>query len=171
MTRIGLLSDTHGYLDPVLEQHFNDCSEIWHAGDIGDAGILDTLVSWGKAVRAVYGNIDPADIRRITVEDLHWKCEDLDVFMTHIAGYPGRYNHRVREIIAHYSPGMVVCGHSHILKVIYDKALVHLHLNPGACGRQGTHQVRTALRFTIDGVEVRDMQILELGKRGHSDRQ
>jgi putative phosphoesterase len=166
MTRIGLLSDTHGYLDPTLRGHFEECDEIWHAGDIGTTTVLDELRTWGKPIRAVYGNIDSAEIRMDTVEDLVWTCEDVKIFMTHIAGYPNRYNKRVVDLIRMHQPKLVVCGHSHILKVIYDQLQNHLHINPGACGVHGLHQVRTAVRFSIDGDEIKKLQVIELGIRG-----
>jgi len=164
--RIGLLSDTHGFLDPKLQNHFEECHEIWHAGDVGPAAVLDELASWGKDLRLVYGNIDDHEVRVMTEKDLIFPCEGKTVFITHIAGYPGRYNGRVKALLTDQKPDIVVTGHSHILKVIYDKKLDHLHLNPGACGRHGFHQVRTALRFTIDGTDIRDMQVIELGSRG-----
>jgi hypothetical protein len=166
MTRIGLLSDTHGYFDPTLKTHFHLCDEIWHAGDLGSTDVLEELQSWKKPLRIVYGNIDSHAIRHSTTEDLWWMCEEILVFMTHIAGYPGRYNPRIATLIKEKKPGMVVCGHSHILKIIYDKQLKHLHINPGACGMQGLHHIRTAVRFVIDGLEIKDMQVIELGKRG-----
>ena len=120
----------------------------------------------GKTTRIVYGNIDAPPIRHETVEDLHFNVEDVSVFMTHIGGYPGRYNRRVRAILEEYRPKLYVCGHSHILKVIYDKKLEILHINPGACGKHGLHTIRTAIRFTIDRVEIKDLQVIELGVRG-----
>ncbi|RLD20353.1 MAG: YfcE family phosphodiesterase [Bacteroidetes bacterium] len=166
MTRIGVIADTHGYLDPTLREHFKTCSEIWHAGDFGGVEVIDELASWGKTLRLVHGNIDDHEVRSCTAEDLFFKCELQSVFMTHIAGYPGRYHARAREIIGTHKPGIVVCGHSHILKVIYDKKLKHLHINPGSCGKHGFHQIRTAIRFTIDGKNIKDMQVIELGHRG-----
>jgi putative phosphoesterase len=166
MTRIGLLSDTHGWLDPTLEKHFAQCDEIWHAGDIGSLETLHTLHSWKKRTRVVFGNIDSAEIRKETEEDLIWDTEDVKVLMTHIAGYPGKYNPRARKLIAAEEPQLVICGHSHILKVIYDPVLKHLHINPGACGHHGLHLMRTAVRFSIDGTEIKDLQVIELGKRG-----
>lgn len=166
MKRIGLLSDTHGYLDPKLQDHFAECDEIWHAGDVGPASVLDQISTWNKEMRVVYGNIDDHEVRSMAPLDLFFPCEGKTVLITHIAGYPGRYNRRARELIITHKPDIVVCGHSHILKVIYDKKLNHLHLNPGACGKHGFHQIRTALRFTIDGNDIRDMQVIELGLRG-----
>ncbi len=166
MRRIGLLSDTHGYLDPTLKKHFDLCDEIWHAGDLGSMDVLDELLTWKKPLRVVYGNIDSHEIRHKTTEDLWWNSEEVHVYMTHIAGYPGRYNSRVAELIKAKKPGMVICGHSHILKIIYDKQFEHLHVNPGACGMQGLHQMRTVVRFTIDETEIKEMQVIELGRRG-----
>ena len=166
MTRIGVIADTHGFLDPTLKEHFDECSEIWHAGDFGGIAVIDELAGWGKTLRLVHGNIDDHEVRSITSKDLLFSCELQSVFMTHIAGYPGRYNTRVREVIGVNKPGIVVCGHSHILKIIYDKKLNHLHINPGSCGKHGFHQIRTAVRFTIDGRNIKDMQVIELGRRG-----
>ena len=171
MTRVGLLSDTHSWLDPTLEEHFKSCDEIWHAGDFGNAQVIDQMSEWGKPLRMVWGNIDDHEVRAMCPRDLFFECEGKSIFMTHIAGYPGRYNGHARKLIEAQQPDIVVTGHSHILKVIYDKKLDHLHLNPGACGRHGFHQMRTALRFTIDGSDIRDMQVLELGLRGKIGRQ
>jgi putative phosphoesterase len=168
MTRIGLISDTHGYLDPTLKKHFEECTEIWHAGDFGSVEVIDQLTSWGKPLRLVFGNIDDHVVRSMAPKELFFRCEGHTVFMTHIAGYPDRYNQHAREVIQRSAPGIVVCGHSHILKVIYDKKLQHLHINPGSCGKYGIHQVRTAIRFTVDGTNIKDMQVIELGKRGNS---
>ncbi len=167
MTRIGLLSDTHSYLDPKLEELFANCDELWHAGDIGNVAVLDTLRSWKPVVRAVWGNIDGQDIRIETKQDLWFDCAGMTIFMTHIGGYPGRYNRRMKEIFAERTPDVFICGHSHILKVMYDKKHEFLHINPGACGKAGFHHVRTALRFAIDGGEVKEMEVIELGKRGN----
>jgi putative phosphoesterase len=166
MKRIGLISDTHGYLDPTLKTHFEECDEIWHAGDIGTLDVIQTLRSWEKPLKLVFGNIDPREVCLETHEDLLWYCEDISVFMTHIAGYPGRYNPRALRLIDLHKPEVVICGHSHILKIIYDQQLQHLHINPGASGMQGLHHMRTAVRFTIDGKDIKDMQVIELGKRG-----
>lgn len=166
MIRVGVIADTHGYLDPNLEKHFKSCTEIWHAGDFGGVGVIDELESWGKTLRLVHGNIDDHIVRTVASKDLLFQCEAHSVFMTHIAGYPGRYSKRVRELIALHQPGIVVCGHSHILKIIYDKKYNHLHINPGSCGKHGFHQIRTAIRFSIDGEKITDMQVIELGKRG-----
>lgn len=167
MTRILLLSDTHGHLDEAILRHAGEADEIWHAGDIGTLEITDQLKSV-KPVRAVYGNIDGDQVRREYPRDLYFRCEEVSVWITHIAGYPGKYNQRVREGLKHNHPKLFICGHSHILKVQYDRKHQHLHMNPGACGKHGFHQVRTMLKFVIDGSEIKDLHIIELGKRGAS---
>lgn len=168
MKRIGLLSDTHGYLDPKVYQYFEECDEIWHAGDLGTLTLLEELEAF-KPTRAVYGNIDGADIRAAAPENLIWDCEGLKVFMTHIGGYPGRYNARVRAILDQEKPGLYICGHSHILKVIPDKKRGLLHINPGAAGKHGFHKVKTLTRFTVAKGQIRDLEVIELGKRGQGD--
>ncbi len=165
MLRIGLLSDTHGYLDAFVFDFFAPCQEIWHAGDIGDAAILDRLEAF-RPLRAVYGNIDGAEIRRRCPEDLRFTLEGVDVWMTHIGGYPGRYSPRVRAVMKENPPGLFICGHSHILKVMPDKRYGLLHINPGACGNHGFHRMRTALRFSLDNGQVKDLEVVELGERG-----
>ena len=164
MIRVGLLSDTHNYLDPGILEHFKECDEIWHAGDIGTAAVTDELARF-KPLRAVYGNIDGADIRRSFPEHQRFMCEQVDVWITHIGGYPKKYDQRVREEIRDNSPQLFICGHSHILKVIYDKDLMLLHVNPGAAGKYGFQKVRTVVRFSIDGKDIKNMEVIELGKR------
>ena len=164
MKRIGLLSDTHGFLDQSLLKHFANCDEVWHAGDVGTVDVLEQLLDF-KPLRIVYGNIDGFEIRTGMEKDLWFDCEDVRVFMTHIGGYPGRYNKRVRQLIDKERPGLYICGHSHILKVIYDKKYQLLHMNPGACGYKGFHKVRTAVRFAIDGAEFKDVEVIELAGR------
>lgn len=164
MKRIGLLSDTHGLLAESLLTFFETCDEIWHAGDIGSmetAGKLDEF----RPLRAVYGNIDGQDIRMVYPENLRFMCEDIDVWITHIGGYPGYYDQKIRQEILSHPPKLFICGHSHILKVIYDKKLELLHINPGAAGYQGFHLFSTALRFVIDGTEIREMEIWQKEKR------
>jgi len=161
MKRIGLLSDTHSFFDPRFFELFKDVDEIWHAGDIGDRKVLEQIESF-KPFRAVYGNIDGADIRRELRKDERFFCEDVDVWMTHIGGYPGRYDRSVKKKITENPPKLFICGHSHILKVIYDKKLDLLHVNPGAAGRYGFHKVRTAVRFVIDGANIKDLEVIEL---------
>lgn len=168
MKRIGLLSDTHGYLDQEIQKHLEKCDEIWHAGDIGSIEVTDTLESW-KPTRAVYGNIDNDKIRVVHPENQLFSLEGVRVLMTHIGGYPGRYTPRVRELIEKERPKLYVCGHSHILKVMYDKKFDCLHMNPGAAGIHGFHQVKTLLRFTLDNGNIKDLEVIELGKRTQSN--
>jgi len=163
MTRIGLLSDTHGYLPPSCFSFFADCDEIWHAGDIGNAATINQLMAF-KTVRAVYGNIDGQDIRMAHPEVHAFKCEQVKVLMIHIGGYPGRYEKRALQLISKEKPDIFVTGHSHILKVIYDKKYQLLHLNPGAAGKFGMHTKNTMIRFVIDGSDIRDMEIKEIDR-------
>ncbi|GJM31371.1 MAG: phosphoesterase [Saprospiraceae bacterium] len=165
MKRIGLMSDTHSYLDKTIFSYFEECDEIWHAGDIGDVAVADALEKF-RPFRAVYGNIDDRSIRNQYPEDLRFNCEGLSVWMTHIGGYPGRYSQRVRQQLQIDPPGLFICGHSHILKVMPDKKFNLLHINPGACGQHGFHLVRTIIRFTIDQGQVKDLEVVELGRRG-----
>lgn len=169
MTKIGLLSDTHGYIDDRIIRYLSECDEIWHAGDVGSEAIIDTLAAL-KPLRAVYGNIDNARMRRILPEVLQFEVENSKILITHIAGYPGHYNRAAMEAIRAYRPDVVVCGHSHILKVMYDKALHHMHLNPGAAGVHGFHLVRTLLRFCVDKGKILNAEVVELGKRGIGGR-
>ncbi len=164
MKRIGLLSDTHGYLDSSIKKHFASCDEIWHAGDIGTEEVSDKLSAW-KPYRAVYGNIDGHKLRSMHPENQIFEVEGVKVLMTHIGGYPGRYVPRVRELIETEKPKLYICGHSHILKVIFDKKYQVLHMNPGAAGVNGFHQVKTMLRFVLDSGEIKDLEVIELGKR------
>lgn len=164
MTRIGLISDTHGFLDEQVFQHFENCDEIWHAGDFGSAELAARLSNW-KPLRGVYGNIDGQDIRTMFPEDLCFTCEEVPVLMTHIGGYPPRYNRRALSLLRKHRPKLFICGHSHILRIMYDEAIACLYMNPGAAGRQGWHQVRTLVRFIIDGTNIRNAEVVELGKR------
>ncbi|EOR92761.1 hypothetical protein ADIARSV_4043 [Arcticibacter svalbardensis MN12-7] len=164
MKRIGLLSDTHGYLDDSVFKHFDQCDEIWHAGDFGNIELADQLAAF-KPLRGVYGNIDGQDIRLTYPEDLHFKCEEVKVWMTHIGGYPGKYDARIRAELYNKPPKLFISGHSHILKVIFDKKIGTLHLNPGAAGKQGWHKVRSLLRFTISEEKIHTLEIIELGNR------
>jgi len=165
MTRIGLLSDTHGYYDPQLNSCLRECDEIWHAGDFGNMKVYDGLMKIQKPVRGVYGNIDGKEIRELFNEEESFTIEDKHIFMTHIGGSPGKYPSRIRERMLDLKPGIFVCGHSHILKIIYDHKMNLLFLNPGAAGKEGFHKVRTMLRFTIDGSNIKDMEVIELGTR------
>ncbi len=164
MTKIGLVSDTHGYIDDKLLDFFKDVDEIWHAGDVGDISVIDKLEKI-KPVRAVYGNIDGQDIRISYPEHNRFRTEDTEVWITHIGGYPGRYDKRVKPEIFRNPPGLFITGHSHILKIIFDRGINCLHLNPGAYGKSGLHKVRTALRFEIDGKEIKKMEILEVKRQ------
>ena len=167
MTKIGLLSDTHSFLDGKVFQYFAECDEIWHAGDFGNMEVVQKLQAF-KPLRGVYGNIDGPDIRREMPLDLRFECDCVPVFMTHIGGYPGRYEPRVRKILQENPPagGLFISGHSHILKVMPDKNLGFLHINPGACGNEGWHRVKTLVRFTLHEGKISDLQIIELGNRG-----
>lgn len=165
MKRIGLLSDTHSYINNEILDAFKDCDEIWHAGDIGDPIVLDKLEAF-KPTRAVYGNIDEAILRHRIPEHLRFTCEGLDIWITHIGGYPGRYDKRVRESIRANPPNLFITGHSHILKVVPDKKLNLLHMNPGACGHHGFHAIRTLLRFNIHEKKISQVEVVELGRRG-----
>ncbi|MGN6567059.1 MAG: metallophosphoesterase family protein [Flavipsychrobacter sp.] len=164
MTRIGLISDTHNYLDDAVFKHFEQCDEIWHAGDFGTAKIADKLKAF-KPLKGVYGNIDGYDIRSEFPEKLRWKCEEVEVLMTHIGGYPGRYAPGIRPELIANPPQLFIAGHSHILKVIYDDKLKCLHMNPGAAGKSGWHKVRTLIRFVIDGRDMKQCEVIELGSR------
>jgi hypothetical protein len=165
--RIGLLSDTHGFLDEAVFQYFAACDEVWHAGDFGTPDVLDRLKSF-KPVRGVYGNVDGAELRAELAQDLSWNCEGIDVYMTHIGGSPGNYDRRAGQQIRRLHPGLFICGHSHILKVTRDPALALLHMNPGAAGHTGWHVVRTMLRFTIADGKISAAEAIELGPRGRT---
>jgi len=165
MTRIGLLSDTHGYFDKQLIPILKECDEIWHAGDIGNPAVYDELLNFQKTLRAVSGNIDGSEIRRSVPEQLEWTVEEKKILMIHIGGYPDRYPGAVKKLLMDHQPDIFVCGHSHILKIIFDKKLNLLYMNPGAAGKEGFHLVRTAIRFVIDKNTVRDMAVIELGTR------
>jgi uncharacterized protein len=164
--RIGLLADTHGYLDPALFEHFETCDEIWHAGDIGDTVLLGQLQKF-KPLRVVYGNIDDLDLQRNLPEDLWFSCEGLAVWLTHIGGSPNHYPKRVSQLLKKQIPDLFVCGHSHILKVQRDERhKPMLYMNPGAAGNQGFHHMRTVLRFDVIGKEIKQLEVIELGRRG-----
>lgn len=161
MKKILLLSDTHGYLDEHILKHVALADEVWHAGDIGGLDVTDTIQKL-KPLRAVYGNIDDAKTR--TVFPLHQKfyCEEVTVWITHIGGYPGKYHPDIREALKRNTPQLFICGHSHILKVMPDKKLNLIHMNPGAVGKHGLHQVRTMLRFEIDGKKIQNLEVIEI---------
>ncbi len=163
MTRIGLLSDTHGFIDEKILEFFETCDEIWHAGDIGDMATINKLASV-KPVKAVYGNIDGAEIRLNYKKHLRFKCEDLDVWITHIGGYPNHYEKEIKNEFSVNPPKLFICGHSHILKIMYDKKYDFLFINPGAAGISGFQKIRTAVRFSIDKTEPKQMEILEMDR-------
>lgn len=164
MKTIGLLSDTHSYLPPQVFEHFKDCDEIWHAGDFGDEAVVRSLQAF-RPLRGVYGNIDGQEIRNeFPLENIFY-CEEVKVLMKHIGGYPKKYAPGVKDLIKKERPQLFISGHSHILKIIYDNELHCLHINPGACGQQGWHQIKTLVKFSIDGKEIKDCKIIELGKK------
>lgn len=164
--KIGLLSDTHSFLDPRVFEHFQSCDEIWHAGDIGEPAVADELEKF-KPLRAVYGNIDDKTIQARFAENLRFQCEGLSIWMTHIGGTPPHYNVRIKKQLAENTPDIFICGHSHILQVKRDADLNNmLFLNPGAAGNHGFHPIKTLLRFEIANKEIRNMDAIELGKRG-----
>jgi len=164
--KVGLISDTHSYLDPKVFEHFKDCDEVWHAGDIGEAAVANALEAF-KPLRAVYGNIDDGPMQQRFPEHLRFTAAGLDVWITHIGGYPPRYVPDVRKAIQANPPQLFICGHSHILKVMKDPNLPNtLHMNPGAAGQQGFHKFRTLLRFSISQGSISNVEAIELGKRG-----
>ena len=162
--KIGLLSDTHSYLDPTIVEHFKDCDEIWHAGDIGDASLLTSLQQT-KPTKAVFGNIDGGDVSLVYPENLIFECEGLKILITHIGGYPGKYPTRIKKLFKEHQPKLFICGHSHILKIMYDRENELLHINPGAAGVHGFHHVKTAVKFEIENGEIKNLAVIELGKR------
>lgn len=163
MKKILLLSDTHSYIDDAILKYVKQTDEVWHAGDIGDLNVTDTIKEL-KPLRAVYGNIDNEKARLEFPLDNRFFCEDVDVWITHIGGYPNRYNVRIRKAINENPPQLFISGHSHILKVMPDKKLNTLHMNPGAIGKHGFHKVRTMLRFTIDGRKIENLEVIEFKK-------
>ena len=163
MKKILLLSDTHSYIDNDILKYVKQADEVWHAGDIGDLKVTDSIKAL-KPIRAVYGNIDDAKARATFPLDLKFNCEDVSVYITHIGGYPGKYNQRIREDIYANPPKLFICGHSHILKVMPDKKTGLLHMNPGAIGLHGFHKVRTMLRFEIDGSKIQNLEVIELSR-------
>jgi len=161
MTRIGLLSDTHGYLDDAVFKHFADCDEIWHAGDFGTIELANRLAAF-KPLKGVYGNIDGQDIRQNYPETMRFTCEQVDIWMTHIGGYPDKYSPAVKRTIYTKPPDLFISGHSHILKVIFDKKINCLHLNPGAAGKQGWHKIKTLIKFCISADKIHNLEAIEL---------
>lgn len=164
MTRIGLISDTHGYLDETVFKHFEQCDEVWHAGDFGGEEVAARLKEQ-KVLKGVYGNIDGQDIRTVYPQQLVFMCEEVKVMIRHIGGYPPKYNPETKKELLIYQPQLFISGHSHILKVMYDDQLNCLHMNPGAAGKQGWHKVRTIIRFVIDGKDMKNCEVIELGPR------
>ena len=164
MKKILLLSDTHGYIDDQILKFVKQADEVWHAGDIGNLEVTDTINKL-KPLRAVYGNIDDKDARLQFPLDNKFRVENVTVWMTHIGGYPNRYNSRIKDELKNIKPKIFISGHSHILKVQYDKKLGLLHLNPGAAGKHGFHKIRTMLRFDLESGEIKNMEIIELATR------
>ena len=163
--KIGLLSDTHGWIHPSVYDHFQDCDEIWHAGDIGNLKTADTLASF-KPLKGVYGNIDDAVLRSIFPESLRFKAEEMNIWITHIGGTPGNYSPKVKAEIYNSPPDVFICGHSHIAKVLFDKRSGALYINPGAAGYSGFHKYMTIIRFCITGKKIHDLELIEMGERG-----
>jgi uncharacterized protein len=164
LKRIGLLSDTHGFVEPKLFDFFKDCDEIWHAGDFGNIETADILGAF-KTLRGVWGNIDDHILRSSFPGHLKFRCEGVKVWITHIGGYPGHYDKSVKPGIFDDPPTLFISGHSHILRVIYDKKLGILHMNPGAAGNHGFHKVKTLIRFVIDGDQIKDLEIMEIQRK------
>lgn len=165
MKKILLLSDTHSHIDDTIIKYVHQADEVWHAGDIGDLRVTD-MIKKEKPLRAVFGNIDGQEARKEFPLNNRFMCEGVDVWITHIGGYPGKYSPAIREDLKANPPRLFICGHSHILKVQYDQKLGLLHMNPGAAGVHGFHQVRTMLRFTIDGEKIDNLEAIEIGKKG-----
>jgi putative phosphoesterase len=164
---IGLLSDTHGWLNPRLFEYFSECDEIWHAGDIGNLETADRIAAF-KPLKAVYGNIDNAQVRTVYKENLRFYAEEVNVWITHIGGTPGRYDPRVKPDIYENPPDLFICGHSHIAKIMHDPKSGFLYVNPGAAGYTGFHKYMTAVRFRIEGKKILQMELIELGERGRA---
>ncbi len=164
MIRIGLIADTHGYLDDAVFKHFENCNEIWHIGDFGNALLANKLAAY-RPLKGVYGNIDGNDIRTIYPEQLVFLCEEVKVMLRHIGGSPPNYNPATRKELLIHQPQLFISGHSHILKVMYDEKISCLHMNPGAAGKNGWHKVKTIITFAIDGKDMKDCKVIELGSR------
>ena len=164
MTRIGLLSDTHSFLDPAVLKHFKKCDEIWHAGDFGWNKEIIKFIE-GHKTKGVYGNIDGQEIRKIYPQINKFQCEDIKVLMTHIGGYPKKYKSEIKSEILNYKPDLYICGHSHILKIMYDKDHDLIHINPGAAGKEGFHQKRTIVLIDIVEKRISNIRVVELGPR------
>lgn len=167
MPKIALISDNHSYFGDEIMSTILEADEVWHAGDIGSIASIQPIIDTGKIFRAVYGNIDDKATRNAYNEDLIWICEGIKIFMTHIGGYPGRYNMRAKEIIEKERPNLFICGHSHICKVLPDKKHNLLHMNPGAYGYHGFHVMRTMLKFDISNAKIINLAVVELDLRNH----
>lgn len=165
MTKILLLSDSHSYIDERILKYCQDVDEIWHCGDFGSMNVIEKLESMGKPLNGVYGNIDNEKIRKIFPEINRFSCEKVEVLMIHIGGYPRKYSPIARKQILEKPPKLFISGHSHILKAMYDEKFQLLHLNPGACAKQGWHKVRTMMRLEIDGEDIKNLEVIELGMR------
>ncbi|HQA76044.1 MAG TPA: metallophosphoesterase family protein [Salinivirgaceae bacterium] len=163
--RIGLLSDTHGWLNPKIIKHFANVDQIWHAGDIGSLEVIEELEEIAP-VKAVYGNVDDFDVRRTFPEILEFTEHNVKVLMTHIGGYPGHYSPNIKQRLYEVKPKLFICGHSHICKVMNDKTLGLLHINPGAAGRQGFHEISTVVKFSISNEQIGDLEVIEFSKHG-----
>jgi uncharacterized protein len=163
--KIGLISDTHGWIHPSLYEHFKECDEIWHAGDIGNIQTADSIALF-KPLRAVFGNIDDSIVRSVFQESLRFRLEEMNIWMIHIGGNPGNYSLKVKADIYSNPPDIFICGHSHIAKVVFDKRSGALYVNPGAAGYTGFHKYMTAIRFQIDGKKIHDLELIEMGERG-----
>ena len=161
MTRIGLLSDTHNFLDPSVAEHFKNCDEIWHGGDFGTIAIAESLKKI-KPLKGVYGNIDGYDVRSVYPEQIVFFCEEVKVMIRHIGGYPPRYNPETKKELLIHQPQLLISGHSHILKIMFDEKLNCLYMNPGAAGKHGWHKIQTLIRFAIEGKEIKDCKVIEL---------
>lgn len=167
--KIGLLSDTHSYLDPKVFEYFKDCDEVWHAGDIGEMSVTTELQKF-KPFRAVFGNIDSKEVQHIFPEDLWFTCEGITIWITHIGGVPPNYNPRIKKMLKEKTPNVFICGHSHILRIKRDPNFNNmLYINPGACGNHGFHAIKTIVRFEIAKGKIENMEVIELGKRGAID--
>ncbi|MEX1003501.1 MAG: metallophosphoesterase family protein [Crocinitomicaceae bacterium] len=164
MRKIGLMSDTHGYIDPKIYTYFKEVDEIWHAGDVGDIKVIRELEAF-KPVRGVYGNIDGHEVRACWPKNQRFMCEEMEILMTHIGGKPYRYSQDAYAELMQKTPDVFICGHSHILLVQHDKKINSMWLNPGACGYKGFHKVKTLLRFEVDGKQLKNMEAIELGPR------
>ena len=164
MRKILLLSDTHGHLDPKIHKYINGVDEVWHAGDIGSTAVANEISKF-KTLKGVYGNVDGHELRSQFPENQIFSCQGVKVLITHIGGYPGRYNSRVKKLIDEEKPQLYICGHSHILKVMKDRKNKLLHMNPGACGIQGFHKLKTLLRFKLNKGKIENLEAIELGKR------